>query len=155
MKNFSLPAIRRTILVLTVSAIMLLTVQQATAGVSSTVSKSGFLSGVTAYGRVRSFPGQAQYSGTCDILSYTSPSTTINVIGWTWWQCDRRVNGNYYDSVYRGSSAITASSNAASIYWPYAFVSPVNSLMAHGVHDFNHNGSSPSPWQPYNYNIYP
>lgn len=155
MKNLSLSTIRRTLLVLAASTIMLLTVRQATAGVSSTVSKSGFLSGVTAYGRVRSFSGEAHYSGVCDISSYTSPYTTINVIGWTWWQCDRQVNGSYYDSVPGEASAITASTNSDSIYWPYAFVAPVNGLMAHGVHDFNHDGSSPSPWRPYNYNIYP
>jgi hypothetical protein len=147
---------RRALLLTLVIAIALaLPVKWVVAGVVNTIPKYGFLGGVTAYAQVRSFHGPESSNGHCEISSYTSPSTTINKIGWTWWQCDRLVNGNYYDHIHKGPRAITASGTGESIHWSYAFTPPVNGLKAHGVHDFNHTGSNPSPWRPYNVNVYP
>lgn len=146
---------RALILAFLIAIASTVTVKWVSAGVSNTIPRYGFLGGVTAYAQVRSFQGPESYNGHCEISSYTSPSTTINVIGWTWWQCDRLVNGNYYDGVHRGPRAVTASSTGESVTWSYAFLPPVNGLKAHGVHDFNHTGSNPSPWRPYNVNIYP
>lgn len=133
-----------------------LQVKWAIAGVSNTVPQYGFLGGVTAYAKVRSFQGPESYNGHCEISSYTSPATTINVIGWTWWQCERLVNGNYYNHIQKGPRGLPpASSVGDSINWTNALIPPVNGLKVHGVHDFNHTGSNPSPWRPYNINIYP
>jgi len=131
--------------------LMVLLVQQVAAGTINTIPRYNFLSGVTAYAEVRSFP--SELSATCSIRSYTSPSTTINVIGWTWWQCDLLVNGNVISSVNRPGSVKTGSSHQ-----DFAQFTPPGSyhqIKSHGVHDFNHNGSNPSPWRPYNVNIYP
>lgn len=148
--------IKRTMLVLTIVTILILfAVLKVAAGSSNTIPKYGFLGSVTAYAQIRSFPSQQQNSAQCDIRSYTSPLTTINVIGWRWWQCDTLVNGNYYDDVHRGGHAPSASSQSDIISWPGGYAPPVNGLKAHGVHDFNHTGSNPSPWTPYNVNVFP
>lgn len=125
------------------------------AGISNTIPKYNFLGGVTAYAQVVSSQSPESSTGVCKIYSYTSPSTTINVIGWTWWQCDRLVNGLFFDHQLFGERGITNSSTQQQLTWPGAFNPPVDGLRSHGVHDFNHNGSNPSPWQPYNFNNYP
>ena len=147
---------RRTVLVFAIATIILLfAVHNAVAGSSNTIPKYGFLGSVTAYAQIRSFPGQQQGSAQCDIRSYTSPPTTINVLGWRWWQCDALVDGNYYDDQHRDEYAPPGSSASQIISWPGIYVFPVNGFMAHGMHDFNHTGSNPSPWTPYNVNVFP
>jgi hypothetical protein len=86
--------------------------------------------------------------------SYTSPATVINVIGWTWWQCDILEDGQVIDSITMDGDYRTASSFGDRLEWNDAFLRG-NGLKAHGVHDFNHTNSNPSPWQPYNVNVYP
>ncbi len=143
-----------SLLILSVILSLLLVVKSASAGYSHTVSKAGFLSGVTAYGKVRSFQAPETSNGYCEISSYTSSSTTINVIGWTWRQCDMLYNGTVVDSRNYGGYAPSGSSNTASTTWLYAFAYG-NGMKSHGNHDFNHNNSNPSPWRPYNANVYP
>jgi hypothetical protein len=87
MKNSVTQSARTVVFIAMIIVLMTFAVQQVAAGTSHTVQKSGFLSSITAKGRVRSFPGQQQGLGVCDIRSYTEPKTTINIIGWTWWQC--------------------------------------------------------------------
>lgn len=128
--------------------------RQVAAGSSNTLPQYGFLGSVTAYANVQSFRSPESSNGFCYIKSYTSPSTTINVIGWTWRQCDILNDGNVIDSRNWGGSAITGSFNDAPYTWWYAFESG-NGLKSHGVHDFNHDGSNPSPWRPYIVNVYP
>ena len=155
MKNDLLQSTRTMLVLVIVTILLSFAVQNAVASQSTTVSKAGFLTGITAKGRMRSFPGQQPGLGICDVRSYTQPTTTINKIGWTWWQCDRLVNGNFLDSQHRGPAAITGSDVSQIINWNGAFTGSVNGLRAHGVHDFNHTGSQPSPWQPYNVNTFP
>lgn len=135
-----------------VAIFALLPTQQVTAG-SNTIPKYGFLGGVTAYAKVSAYQGQSP-SGSCSIQSYTSPATTINVIGWTWWQCDLLLNGNVIQSAPGWPRATTGYNTQQTITYPYAFWYG-NGLKSHGVHDFNHTGSSPSPWRPYNVKVYP
>ncbi len=151
-KLFAQSASKWLILPLFVVIFSLLITQQVAAGTSKK-TKYGFLSGVTAYAKISANQGQSA-SGSCEIRSYTSPATTINVIGWTWWQCDLLQNGNIVDSAQFGPRALTASSTQQGIIYPYAFWYG-NSLKAQGTHDFNHTGSNPSPWRPYNTKTYP
>ena len=149
-KNHSISKFHTLAFLIAIS--LLLFTQQVGAG-TSTLSKSNFLSGVTAYAKVAANPGYSG-SGNCSIKSYTSPSTTINIIGWTWWQCDVLQNGIVVGSMSLGGRAITSSSTLQSATYLYAFYYG-NSIKAHGVHDFNHTGSNPSPWRPYNSKSYP
>ena len=121
------------------------------------IPQYGFLGSVTAYAYVRSLQIPQSANGDCGIKSYTGPSTNINVIGWTWWQCDRlRSDGTIVSSQLYGASVLYgASSHQAGFTWTNAFSGGATKLKAHGVHDFNHTGSSPSPWRPYNVNLYP
>jgi hypothetical protein len=114
---------------------------------SKTVTKYNFLSGIATHGNM-STVGTANQA-TCNIVSYTSPSTTINVIGWTWWQCNIYTNNGVM--VYSGGSrAVTNSSTSQSLSIQIPAHIQVRGFGAEGVHDFNHSGASPSPWRPYN-----
>lgn len=112
-----------------------------------TVSKSNFLLGVTAVGNA-----QATYSGpgswTCGVSSYTSPSTTINVIGWTWWHCDQYNSGGSLVSRYSFGGFSTSNSSAANSVG-ISNGPGVTSVLSNGTHDFNHTGAS--QYRPYNY----
>ncbi|MCP5097908.1 MAG: hypothetical protein GY943_20365 [Chloroflexi bacterium] len=142
-------------LTLIISVFTLLVAQYVSAGSSNTIPQYGFLGGTTAYAEIKSFHSPESSNGYCNIKSYTSPSTSINVIGWTWWQCDRlRSNGSIVQSISYGGSAKNDSSNQQGFTWLNAFTGGTTKLKAHGVHDFNHTGSSPSPWRPYNVNTY-
>jgi hypothetical protein len=121
---------------------------------TNTISRNGFLSGVSAHGEVTSnVPAESQ-NGRCMIKSYTSPATTINVIGWTWWQCD--VLNNAYVIVLTSGPlpprAVTASSTNTE-WWIFRDGQP--KLRTSGRHDFNHNNSNPSPWRPDNHVTWP
>ncbi|MCA9949193.1 MAG: hypothetical protein KDE48_06080 [Anaerolineales bacterium] len=141
--------------VLTICTMLLLT-QLVFAGTSNTIPKYGFLGSVTAYAKVTSQQSAGSTNGYCQMYSYTNPATTINVIGWTWWQCDVLDSGNNIISYhYVGGQASSASSKSDSVSMGGAFSQPGRKLRIRGVHDFNHNGSSPSPWRPYNINVYP
>lgn len=124
---------------------------------SNTIPQYGFLSGVTAYAYIKSLQIPETTNGDCGIKSYTGPATNINVIGWTWWQCDRlRSDGTIVSSQNFGASVrYTASTHQTGFTWTNAFSGGATKLKAHGVHDFNHTGSNPSPWRPYNVNTYP
>jgi hypothetical protein len=142
---------------LAVGTIFLLAlVQQVTAGTINTIPGYGFLNGVTAYAEVRSFPG-TNSNANCTIKSYTSPATNINVIRWTWRQCDLLKNGVI---IQNGSQLFPGSTKNGSSHQALAQFNNLppgaySQIKSHGVHDFNHNGSNPSPWRPYNVNIYP
>lgn len=117
---------------------------------SNTIPYYGYVNGSRAMARVTSLHVPLTNKGECQIQSYTSPATHLNIIGWTWWQCD----------VYSGNSLINSrnlagqiksgggSSLSSSSRWPRAFSNSGRSLKTHGVHDFNHHGAS--SWQPYN-----
>jgi hypothetical protein len=129
---------------------------QVFASTINTIPRYGFLPGVTAYAQVSSSQIPGSSNGNCGISSYTSPATNINVVGWTWWQCDRYNGTILVQSIHTGASVqYGASSHSDGFTWINAFTGGVNKLKAHGVHDLNHTGSSPSPWQPYNVNVYP
>ena len=115
---------------------------------SKTVTKYSFLSGVTARGNM-STVGTANQA-TCNIVSYTSPATNINVIGWTWWQCNIYTNNNGVMVYSGGPRAVTNSSTSQSISVHIPYHIQMRGFGAEGVHDFNHPGASPSPWRPYN-----
>lgn len=148
-------ALRISLLILVISILTVFVVQNAAAGSSNTIPKYGFLGGVTAYANVKSLQIPGSSNGDCGIRSYTSPATNINIIGWTWWQCDRYNGQIFVNSILRdeGISDVPASSYSDNFTWVGAFTGGVNRLKAHGVHDFNHNGAS--PWTPYNVNFYP
>jgi hypothetical protein len=136
----------------------LLIAQKSSAGTSNTIPKYGFLGGVTAYASIKSLHIPGSSNGDCGIHSYTSPATHINVIGWTWWQCDRMYpDGSIAQSIQINGDVKPGggSSYSDGFTWINAFTGGVTKLKAHGVHDFNHTGSNPSPWQPYNVNVYP
>lgn len=132
-----------------------LLITQVFAGVSNTIPYYGFNGGSHAFAEVNSYQAGGGTTGVCGIKSYMSPSSTINVIGWTWYQCRRYVGGTVlqYGTTF-DPSAITGSSNQTSSQWPRAFNYPANRFMVHGVHDFNHPTVS-QPWRPYNVNFYP
>lgn len=144
-----------SILKITITSLMLLMVlvltEQVVFGISWTVSQTNFLSGVTAKGKVEVFPSPESGDMYCRITSFTNPATTINVIGWTWWQCDSLNNsGQVIQSYQRSARAVTASSTQDGFYFPYWWIGSPSKFKASGVHDFNHPGSNPSPWRPYN-----
>lgn len=118
------------------------------AGVN-TIPRYGFLSGTTAWAMLEAFPAAGSPIN-CRITSYTSPATSINVIGWTWWQCDLLSSG-IVTHTYQGSPrAVSGSSTSALISSSY--IPPgVNGYRAIGMHDFNHTGANPSPWRPYHW----
>lgn len=137
--------------------LLLLASNNVFAGTNNTIPQYGFLGSVTAYAYIKSLQIPESINGDCGIKSYTSPSTNINVIGWTWWQCDRlRTDGTIVSSQNYGAGVLYgASSHQTGFIWTNAFSGGTTKLKAHGVHDFNHTGSNPSPWRPYNVNIYP
>lgn len=143
-----------SILLVALTILLLVTVQNVLAGPSNTIPKYGFLGGVNVYATVRSFQIPGASNGSCEISSSTSPSTTINVIGWTWWQCDTLFNGAVLNSANFSGYAPSGSSSGTSTTINNAFING-NGLKSHGTHDFNHNNSNPSPWRPYNVNVYP
>jgi hypothetical protein len=109
----------------------------------------GFNGGSHAFGRLISYQAGGGTTGVCGIRSYMEPASTINVIGWTWYQCRRYLNGTVVEfGTTFGPSAITGSSNQVTSEWVGAFNSQGIRLMVHGVHDFNHHTVS-QPWRPY------
>ena len=136
--------------------LLLSTVLVVHAGSSNTVTRSNFLSGVSAKGVMYSFQSPGSQNGFCQVLSYTSPSTNINIIGWTYWQCDLLQNGVVIDSQgFSGAANTNANNKSQSLSWTGAFSQSGRGLRAWGTHDFNHTGSNPSPWRPNNSNTYP
>jgi hypothetical protein len=147
----------RLLQILIVGCLIVLISSPVLAGSSNTIPQYGFLGSVTANAYIKSLQIPESTNGDCGIKSYTSPATNINVIGWTWWQCDRlRSDGTIVSSQNQGASVgYGTSSHQAGFTWTNAFSGGTTKLKAHGVHDFNHTGSSPSPWRPYNVNVYP
>lgn len=98
-----------------IGALFVSNVQNAFAGVSNTIPKYGFLGGTAAFANVTSVQSGGGSSGMCTIRSYTSPATTINVIGWTWWQCNVFDSGGnwLFGSNFGGSASTASSKNAA------------------------------------------
>ena len=142
------PTFRKVVICLIVFSALALT-QQVVLGLGWTVSKTNFLSGVTAKGFVEVYPYE-QGGIACRVKSYTNPATTINIIGWTWWQCDfLNSNNQVISSVARGARTVTASSTEETIY-RYPISGNPAKFKTSGVHDFNHTGANPSPWRPYN-----
>lgn len=146
--------LRNLFWIIIVVGLLTVPIKVAVASTQTTVTRYPFLSGVYAIGTMYSSQVPESSTGFCKVKSATVPSTNINVIGWTWWQCDRlRSNGTILQSVtYGGSIKTGASSHEAQMNWSGAFTGEGAGMRAHGVHDFNHTGSSPSPWQPYNAN---
>ena len=117
---------------------------------SSSVSKSNFLSGVTTQGIVEVFTGLGSNTVSCYLRSSTSPSTIINVIGWTWWQCSSLdSSGNIVGTPVSGSGAFASASSLDNWSGLTGSFSGVANVRMEGTHDFNHTGAS--QWQPYNY----
>lgn len=138
------------------SFFLLLTIWNSVAASSNTIPYHGWCCGGTkAEARVRALaynPNQ----GSCDITSSTSPATTVNVIGWHWWQCDSITSGGLVanSSNHGGHSPpIGGSSRGATTQVNYCnpAYSPPRcgfTVKAHGLHVFNHTGAS--EWKPYN-----
>ncbi len=146
------PALKITVISL-ILLLVLIATEQVVWGIGWTVSQPNFLSGVTAKGKVEVFPVPEANTTKwdCRIRSYTSPTTTINIIGWTWWQCDSlAANGSIIQSYLRPARAVTASSTEELFHFPNPAWGTPAKFKASGVHDFNHPGSNPSPWRPYN-----
>ena len=142
------------------SLFFLLVVWHYTYASSKTATKNNFCcNGTQAIGVVRALAyGAAQ--GKCDITSKTKPSTTINIIGWTWWQCRTEDNnGTIINATTRPARSSPPASNVSDLttanYCNYAFSPPKCGyrLRSHGNHDFNHTGAS--QWQPYNATVGP
>lgn len=111
------------------------------------VYKTNFVSGYTANGLVETF-SVAGYPANCRITS--SIGININVIGWTWWQCSLLNSSGQVIQYQSGSSrAIYGSYTTATLSFA-SVPSGTATYRAEGVHDFNHTGSNPSPWRPYN-----
>lgn len=132
----------------------LLTMWQNTSAATNTVTNYGWCcGGVNAVSQLRALAYNI-YQGSCDITSKTSPLTTINIIGWTTWQCDTKdSSGNIINSSLRGPRATPPASSVSDVtqtnYCNYAFSPPKCGYIvkASGVHDFNHTGAS--SWRPY------
>lgn len=136
--------------------LLFVSVLAAYAASSTTVTRTNFLSGVAAKGVMTSLQTPESQNGFCQVRSYTSPSTNINIIGWTYWQCDLLQNGNVIASQgFNGAVSTNANNKSQSLSWTGAFNQSGRGLRAWGTHDFNHNGSNPSPWRPNNSNTYP
>lgn len=120
-------------------------------GATNSIPRYGFLGGVTALATVDAFPTQGNPVN-CRITSLTSPGTVINVLGWTWWQCEVFNQQGSIIAVQYGSPAgfpNYGTSRSATLSYSSAPGGAVG-YRTKGVHDFNHSGASPSPWQPYN-----
>jgi hypothetical protein len=116
---------------------------------TNTIPQYGFLPGVSAHAEVTSnVPAESQ-NGRCMIRSYTSPATTINVIGWTWWQCDALNNANVIVNTSEALPPRAVTASSTNTEW-WIFRNGGTKLRTHGMHDFNHNNSNPSPWRPGN-----
>lgn len=132
----------------------LLMMRQNTSAATNTVTNYGWCcGGVNAVGQLRAL-GYSAYQGTCDITSKTSPLTTINIIGWTTWQCDTLdISGNIINSSLGSPRATPPASSVTAFAYPgycnYYFSPPKcgTKVRASGVHDFNHTGAS--SWRPY------
>lgn len=119
-------------------------------------------SGTTAEARLRALAKNSS-QGTCDIRSKTNPSTYVNVIGWTWWQCDTLnssgviINTYNFDGDSFSGSSPPSVSNSAATDANYCRYYPVTicgySVKASGTHDFNHNGAV--NWTPYHFTLGP
>ncbi|VAW40046.1 hypothetical protein MNBD_CHLOROFLEXI01-2416 [hydrothermal vent metagenome] len=134
--------------------LLTLTMWQNTSAATNSVTNYGWCcSGVNAIAQLRALamnPSQ----GTCDITSKTSPLTTVNIIGWAWWQCDTMDNNGIIINHYMGTPRASppASSVTASLianYCNYGFSPPKcgYQVKASGKHDFNQTGAN--PWTPY------
>ena len=107
--------------------------------------------GTKAEARLRALAKNSS-QGSCDIRSSTSPSTYVNVIGWTWWQCDTlNSSGTIINSYNFIGFAPPGSSNSAITSANYCNYYPFPrcgyTVKASGTHDFNHNGAV--NWRPY------
>jgi hypothetical protein len=115
----------------------------------NSIPRYGFLGGTTAWATVNTYSNYAGQAH-CRIVSSTSPATTINIIGWTWWQCDL-LKGNIVHQAFYGEPrgwppASYAQADISSLNIPAN--SGITGFRSRGVHDFNHNGAT--PWTPYN-----
>lgn len=108
---------------------------------------------VTAKARVDAIHTPQSINGTCSIQSYTQPATNINVIGFTYWQCDGiEPDGDIWFSLsYPGEVNNNSSSKSKSTgFLQNVFPAAGYKLKSWGTHDFNHNGANPAPWRPNN-----
>lgn len=143
----------KTVWILLLVTVSLLVGHRVTMAIENPIPKYGFLGGVTAWANVSASSGQSG-NGYCRIESYTSPSTNINVIGWTWWQCNLLKDGQIIASIPKnGNVKYGASNHQDEAIFIDAFWYG-DELQTEGVHDFNHTGSNPSPWRPYNFVSY-
>lgn len=111
------------------------------------VYQNNFVSGHTANGFVETFPAPS-LPANCRITS--SIGMTINVIGWTWRQCSLlNANMSVIQFQYAGGHAPSGSYTSATFSFG-SVPSGTVTYRSEGVHDFNHTGSNPSPWRPYN-----
>jgi hypothetical protein len=129
-------------------------IQVAYAGTTVETSKLNFVGSTTAKARQQSFQAPESNNWHCTIKSYTSPATTINVIGWTWWGCSHYLNGILVWSQTKPGYETTANTVNDSIVTSFSSSSG-RSHVVQGTHDFNHPGANPSPWRPYLTNTYP
>ncbi len=138
-----------------VGLFLLLTIWNNVFASSNTIPQYGWCcGGTTAQARVRAL-GYSGWQGSCDITSSTNPSTTINIIGWNWWQCDSIASGgNVVNSSPRPAQSSPPASSRGDItqvnYCNYSYSPPLcgYTVKSHGLHVFNHTGAS--QWTPYN-----
>lgn len=100
--------------------------------------------------------GATHYSftsdGSCALESKTLPAIAVNVVGFTYWQCDGlEPDGDIWFSMqFPGQVNYNSNRFYKSIYKEDAFPGAGYKLRSWGTHDFNHNGANPSPWRPSN-----
>lgn len=144
-----------------IGLLFLLTIWQNSSAAQNTIPYYGWCcSGTAAMAQVQALAYNSA-QGRCFIGSWTSPSRTINIIGWTWWQCETRDNNgniiNYYPRPPRATPpASSVSDSTYANYCRYNTSPPTCGyrVVAHGVHDFNHTGAVEN-WKPYNLTIGP
>lgn len=143
-----------------VSLLLLLAVWSDTFASSKTATQNNFCcNGTQAIGVVQAL-NYNSFQGNCVITSKTKPSTTINIIGWTWWQCQTEDNnGNIINAYLRDPRATPPASSVSDMtqanYCNYSVSPPLCGyrVRSHGVHDFNHTGAT--RWTPYNSTVGP
>jgi hypothetical protein len=130
--------------------------QNVFAAKTNTIPRYGWCCGGThAMATVRAQPYNSNQRS-CLISSGTEPATVVNVIGWTWWQCDSIDNfGNVINSTQGSPIGPPPASfrNATTEVNICRQGLCGDYVKSHGMHDFNHTGAS--EWRPYNMVIWP